>query len=71
MVLLEVKRTPDGKVFARRNDSLPLTPEDRAEAKRLAQEPTRPCWNCGGSTTETADIYGATVFVCWACAKWA
>jgi len=70
MALLEVKQTPDGKILAKRKDGLPLTPEDREEAKRLGQELSPPCWNCGGTTTETRDIYGETVWVCWGCAKW-
>ena len=69
--VLEVRKTPDGKVFAKRKDGHPLTPEDREEVKRLAQELSLPCWNCGGTTTETRDIYGETVWVCWGCAKWA
>lgn len=68
---LEVRKTPDGKVFARRKDGLPLSPEDREEAKRLVQELRPLCWNCGGTTTETRDIYGETVWACWNCAKWA
>ena len=40
MAQLEVRRTPDGKVLARRKDGLPLTPEDREEAKRLALSDT-------------------------------
>lgn len=71
MALLEVKQTPDGKILARRNDGQPLSPEDREEAKKLAQELPPPCWHCGGITTETKDIYGKTVSVCWGCAKWA
>ncbi len=35
---LEVKRTPDGKVLARRKDRRPLTSEDREEAARMAQK---------------------------------
>ena len=38
MSLLEVKRTPDGRVLARRKDGLRLTPEDREEAKMRIQE---------------------------------
>ena len=68
--LLEVRKASDGKIFARRKDGLALTPEDREEAKRLAQELPPACWNCGGTTTETRDIYGETVWVCWGCAKW-
>ncbi len=71
MALLEVKRTPDGRILARREDGLPLTPEDREEAKRLSQELPPPCWNCGSPMSETKDIYGQSVFACWSCAKWA
>ena len=39
----------------------------REEVKRLLAAPT--CWDCGEITTETTDIYGETVFACWACAK--
>ena len=69
--VLEVRKTPDGKVFARRKDGLPLTLEDREEAKRLAKRGFPVCWNCGAVMTETTDIYGQTVSVCWGCAKWA
>jgi hypothetical protein len=69
MALIEVKRTPDGKVLARRKDHLPLTPEDREEAKRLAVEAPPPCWNCGATTTEITDIYGGEWWACWSCAK--
>jgi len=68
---LEVRKTPDGKVFARRKDGLPLSPEDREEAKRLVQELPPACWNCDATMTETREIYGETVWVCWGCAKWA
>jgi len=34
---LEVKTTADGKILARRKDRLPLTQEDREEAKRIFQ----------------------------------
>ena len=36
MALLEVKKTPDGRILARRKDRLPLTAADREEARRLA-----------------------------------
>ena len=42
MGLLEVKRTPEGKVLARRKDGQALTPEDREEAKLLAQAEETP-----------------------------
>ena len=42
MALIEVKRTPEGKVLARRKDGQPLTPEDREEAKLLAQAEQAP-----------------------------
>lgn len=70
MAHVEVKRTPDGRVLARRRDGLPLGPEDREEARKLAKEVAPLCWNCGAITTETKDIYGRDVFVCWACARW-
>ena len=44
--ILELKKTPEGKVLARRRDGRPLTPADRAEAKRLADKL---------ATTTTAD----------------
>lgn len=69
--LLEVKRTPDGRVLARRKDGLPLTPEDREEARNLAHDLPPLCWNCDKTMTKDTDIYGGTVFVCWSCAKWA
>ena len=69
--VLEVRKAPDGKVFARRKDGLPLTPEDREEARKLAEDVAPLCWNCGGTTTETKDIYDKSVFACWGCAKWA
>ena len=34
--MLEIKKTPDGKVLARRKDGHPLTPEDREQAKVIA-----------------------------------
>lgn len=71
MALLEVKRTPNGRLLARRKDGLPLTPKDRKEAKRLSVEHPRPCWNCGQSMTDTNDIYGKAWWACWSCAKWA
>lgn len=71
MALLEVKRTDDGRILARRKDGLPLTPEDREEAKKLAAGLPPPCWNCGEATVETKDVFGETIWVCWSCAKWA
>jgi hypothetical protein len=35
---LELKKTTEGRLLARRKDGRPLTPEDREEAKRLANE---------------------------------
>jgi len=35
VALLEVKKTPDGRILARRKDRLPLTAADREEARRL------------------------------------
>jgi hypothetical protein len=34
--ILELKKTHEGKILARRKDGRPLTSQDRAEAKRLA-----------------------------------
>ena len=34
--ILELRKTQEGKFLARRKDGRPLTPADRAEAKRLA-----------------------------------
>lgn len=42
MALLEVKKTDDGRILARRKDGLPLTPEDREEAKLLVQAEETP-----------------------------
>ena len=36
MALLEVKKTADGRVLARRKDGQPLTPADREQACRMA-----------------------------------
>ena len=33
---IQVRKTPDGRIQARRKDGKPLTPEDRQEARRLA-----------------------------------
>ncbi len=75
MIFLEVKKTPDGKVLARRTDGRPLTPQDRVEAKRLIETKAGEaflvapsCWNCGAQTTETIDIYGRSWWKCWGCA---
>lgn len=51
IALLEIKRTPEGRTLARRKDGMPLTPEDREEAKKLALELAPTCWNCGAATT--------------------
>jgi broad specificity phosphatase PhoE len=36
--ILEIRRTPEGKIQARRKDGRPLTPKDKEEAKRLAAQ---------------------------------
>ena len=36
MLHLEIKKTPDGRTLARRKDGRPLSPEDRQQAKLLA-----------------------------------
>lgn len=40
----------------------------REELRRILAAP--PCWNCGQPMTETMDIHGEAVWVCWGCAKW-
>ena len=37
MATLEIKKSPDGRIMARRTDRRPLTPEDMEAARRLAQ----------------------------------
>ncbi len=34
---IEIRRTADGRIQARRKDGQPLTPEDREEARRMAE----------------------------------
>ncbi len=91
MSAIQVKRTPDGQVLARRMDGQPLTAQDREEARRMAagvqeeggpgiQEKETihpsgsilaapPCQICGATMTETTDIYGRELWVCWECAR--
>ena len=33
---IQIRKTPDGRIQARRSDGKPFTPEDREEAKKLA-----------------------------------
>ena len=50
MLQVEIKRTPEGKLLARRADGNPLTPEDMEEARILAQvDDSLPCraWIAG------------------------
>lgn len=70
MAVLEVKRTTDGKVLARRADGQPLTTEERERVRRHMQTlgDSRECWNCGALMTGTEDIHGRAWWVCWACA---
>ena len=37
MIHLQVKKSPDGRVMARRTDGIPLTPEDREKARQMIQ----------------------------------
>ncbi len=37
MTHLQVKKSPDGRVMARRTDGIPLTPEDREKARQMIQ----------------------------------
>jgi hypothetical protein len=39
----------------------------RDELRRVLTSPA--CWNCGATTTETKDVSGKRLFVCWSCAK--
>jgi len=45
--------------------------EHKEEIRFMLAQAAPRCWNCGGATTETRDIYGETVWGCWGCAKWA
>jgi hypothetical protein len=49
--VIEIRKTDDGAILARRVDGKPLTPEDREEAKRMAA--TRPT---GLTVDEIIDI---------------
>ena len=75
---IEIRRTDDGAIFARRVDGKPLTQEDREEAKPMAANELQPlaaevdpppCWNCRATTSQTKDIHGQPWWVCWQCAK--
>ena len=66
---IQVRKTDDGRILARRLDGKPLTPEDREEAKALAKDVPPPCWNCNATMTQTRDISGKPWWACWACAK--
>lgn len=71
MATLEIKKSPDGRIMARRTDRKPLTPKDMQEARKLAESQATdspPCWNCGEATAATQDIYGREVFICDRCA---
>jgi hypothetical protein len=70
---LEVKILDDGKIVARRSDGQPLSDTDRAEVKRVSEQIDVGllCWNCGAEWSDTTDISGNHVKVCWRCAKWA
>lgn len=57
MGLLEVKRTLEGRTLARRKDGLPLTPEDREEAKRLALSDTEALEVQEAETIQAVKIY--------------
>jgi len=76
---LEIKKTGDGRLLARRTDGRPLTDEDVEAAKLLAESnvekatddgPIPPsCWGCGATMTRTKDIYGRPWWACWSCAR--
>lgn len=43
---IEIRKTPDGRILARRKDGKPLTPEDREHARRLHEaQPPVACLN--------------------------
>ena len=52
-----------------RNSESSNTIEEPGKEAAILSQGGLPCWNCGAITTETKDIYGETVSVCWACAK--
>ncbi len=62
-IKVEAPQEPDPETKA-------LVEEMRAckdEVRAILKVPA--CWNCGAPWSETVDIYGEPVFVCWACAK--
>ena len=65
--MLEVRKTVDGKVFARRKDGFPLTAEDREEVLKLAEvsllpvgTAARPCQR-SMTSTEIASLFVGAV----------
>ncbi len=61
MTHLEVKQASDGRILARRKDGLPLTPEEKQKARRIALASTPPKCSLGlipivnpGSSLEVA-----------------
>ncbi|MBI3001977.1 MAG: hypothetical protein HYY46_26510 [Deltaproteobacteria bacterium] len=58
MNLLEVKKTEDGRILARRKDGKPLTNKDRQEARLLAeaQEPPIQAWVAEEVQSDNGDL---------------
>ena len=61
MPLIQVKRTPDGKTLARRTDGKPLTPRDREEARRLADNPLTGA--LGVTATDVLRVFGGGLVI--------
>jgi hypothetical protein len=55
---LEIRTTDDGKVQARRKDGLPLTPEDREQAKKLVEQVSLPprAWIADEIRSDSGDL---------------
>jgi len=67
----EIAWTNDDKPMVRRADGSPMSDGDRQQARELLGRMIRHevCWNCGGAWSDTTDISGNAVKVCWGCAK--
>ncbi len=61
MAQLEVKKTADGKTLARRLDGRPLTPQDREEARRLADNPLTGDGALGVTAPDVLRVFGGLV----------
>ena len=67
----EIAWPENDKPMVRRTDHAPMTNDDRNQARELLQKMLRHevCWNCGSEWSDTTDIEGKLVKVCWVCAK--